>query len=177
MRYNPQLKEERYYKQQEKYPKELYFPQYFNIKLDKVSFQQGKQWGQNDENRFAIAIHKNIPKKFDLQTFKDKTRIQASVFTQVFSNNDQTVKTESSNIQFGTYNKELDLEYYFHFSAIDKQTQDKIFRFERTGNWHPRSFGQNPLRFKIQYATRYTNSAGSYWQLYGYIYIPNRRSK
>lgn len=180
MRPDPDLLNELYHRQRSKYPNELPFPERFNLKLTEDIFNKGKRrekvddiqkivdWQGNpirDEpvtvieyeagSRLDLAIEKSAPKSYDLKT----------IYSQFYD-----------NIQLGSKNEELDLEYNFFFHALDKRVHTMLVAYD-TREVYAKSFYGDTLKVRIQYAQRIVNSAGPRYDCYGYIYIPKRKTQ
>ena len=181
---NPELMDEIYYRQQKTFPGELPFPERINLPLTELAFNSGKRrrivkkkqqyvkgFGKNRKewekdvweieyyrpSRLDIAIHNSLPKII-------KADQELCVHSELYD-----------YIQFSTaiINDKIDLEYQFHIYPIDKRTRVRIESFDEFDK--RLKIFDNPLKIRFQYAVRYTNSAGSYWEIYGYIYIPEKR--
>ena len=181
---NPELIDELYHRQQKTFPGELPFPERINLPLTELAFNTGKrrrivkkkqqyvkgfgkdrkEWEKDvwiieydRPSRLDIAIHNCLPKII-------KAEQELCVHSHLYD-----------HIQFSTAitNDQIDLEYLFHIYPIDKRTKARIESFDEFDK--KLKIFDNPLKIRFQYAARYTNSAGSYWEIYGYIYIPERK--
>ena len=181
---NPELMDELYHRQQKTFPGELPFPERINLPLTELAFNTGKrrrivkkkqtyvkglgknrkEWQENVSvieydrpSRLDIAIHNSLPKNI-------KTDQELCVHSELYD-----------NIEFSTSitNDQIDLEYHFTIYPIDARTKNRIIDFDEFDK--KLKIFDNPLKMRFQYAARYTNSAGSYWEIYGYIYIPEKR--
>ena len=171
MQPNPELLDELYHRQQKAFPGELPFPERFNLKLDERCFKEGHvNWHTNnptlfildDEHvntRMALVFKYNLPK-----SFRDPRRNKiVGICTVLYD-----------NMQFSCSQPDKDLEYHFHFYPLDEKTKSTIISYDNNIVFHPKKH-ETTLRGRIQYATKYVNSEGAYFDLWGYLYIPKRK--
>ena len=185
MRPNPDLLDELYHKQQKTFPGELPFPERFNLKLTKDAFNKGNKRTIVKKKQKHVKGFGKDRKEWETDIsvieYERPSRLDLAItnsLPKLIQNSENTDKAHSqlyNNIQFGTaiINDDVDLEYMFHIYPLDSKTANRLKSFDLTSTWH--TLFETPLKVRFQYAARYTNSAGSYWEIYGYIYIPQRK--
>ena len=179
MTFNPQLSDELYYKQQKVFPEQLYFPERFDIPLTREAFDTGNRrmirrteremWLPAENKRWkepVTVIDYNTPSRFDLALqpiVEKKLHTLSTIYTELYN-----------NMQLLGHNDDLDLEYYFYFHFKDGKVANRVQKFDTTAKWFDNL--NLTIRCRLQYAVRYVNSAGARFEIYGYFYIPTKRT-
>ena len=165
-----ELRNELYYNAQKNFPGQLRFPERFNLKFDEKCFKEGRSVARKDQStlffpqdeeavgRLALVLKNNLPKAFRSPKYQGVIGVCGELY---------------DNLQFGYYCEEKDIEYYFHFYTLTRQAKIKIETYDQDKEF-TKGRHEFTLRSRIQYATRYTNSAGAYFELWGYLYIPKK---
>ena len=181
---NPELLDELYHKQRKNFPNELPFPERFNLKLTEDAFNTGirrkKKWDVKKivdwkgnpirEESVTVITYKigsRLDKAFETSIPKSVLRPLSHVYTELYN-----------NMQIGSKDDALDLEYNFFFHPADKRIETILQSFDTELKWNEafQFYRDKPLRVRIQYAERIVNSAGPRWDCYGYIYLPKNKN-
>ena len=179
MTFTPELSDELYYTQQKVFPGQLYFPERFDIPLTREAFDTGNRrkiehylqpyWNAATKETYHkknIRVTYDEPSRFDLAlkpVVEKKLHTLTTIYTELYK-----------NIQLLGHNDELDLEYYFYFHFKDGIIANRVQKFDTTDEWFDNL--SLTIRCRLQYAVRYVNSAGARFEIYGYFYIPTKRS-
>lgn len=162
------INETLYFKMKQHFPKELTFPERFNLHFNEKCFKDGRSINRKDQStlfypqdqeatgRLALVLKRNLPKSFISPKHGEIIDVCGELY---------------NNLQFGYYNEKEDVEHYFHFYPLNSQTKIMIEAYDQDQEWDP-NHKDFRLRGRIQYATRHTNSAGVYYDNWGYLYIP-----
>ena len=165
-----ELRDELYYNARKNFPGQLTFPERFNLKFDEKCFKEGRSIARRDqstlffpqdeeaEGRLALVLKNNLPKAFRSPKHQRVIDVCGELY---------------DNLQFGYYCKEKDLEYCFHLYALNEGTRSQIISYDCNPLYSKESH-EFTLKARIQYAVRYTNSEGAYFDLWGYLYIPKK---
>ena len=176
-----QLREELYYNARKNFPGELPFSERFDLRLTEGSFNKGIVRRKRPEMQKIVDWQGNLIKEKPVTTitYERDSRLDQAIkesFPESFKPYSHVYSQLYDNIQIGTKNEELDLEYNFQFYPIDSTVKAILINYDTTKTWKAfTSFYQNKtriLRVRIQYAERIVNSAGPRFDCYGYIYIP-----
>lgn len=183
MKTNPELKQELLPNAQKQWGKdELPFPQYFDLKITKDDFCNSTTTIEETDiphpNVFIPTaeyafwrLQKILQNKLP-RSLKPLLSKNNKLHTQIYVDKN----TQIMNIQFGKYNEEKDIEYNFNLAADKKVSAILIRMADWLTEWTFKRKEQH-IRGRITYCPRYTNCAGSYYDIYGYLYTPKKRKQ
>ena len=184
MQPNPELLDELYHKKRKEFPEELIFPERFNLNLNEESFQKGIRRESKSTVQKYVDFQGNPLRNETVTTLKYEpgSRVDKAFedsLPKSFSPISHIYSQLYDNIQIGTYNEALDLEYNFSFHTTSARVLAILVSYDsiKTYNMRPPDYRNETLRVRIQYAERIVNSVGARWDCHGYIYIPKRRNK
>ena len=178
MKPDPTLLDELYHRQKKNFPGELLFPERFNLKLTEDNFNNGKIRNRKRDLQ-KYTDWQGSPTKYESITvieYEAPSRLDQAIrasFPKSFSPFSHIYSQLYENIEVGTFNEELDLEYNFFFHPADDRVKTMLMGHD-TRETYAKSFYGDTLKVRIQYAERIVNSAGARFDCHGYIYIPKR---
>ena len=182
-RKNPDLIDELYHKQRKRFPEELLFPERFNLKLTKESFEKGViRRLKKDVKKYVNWKGEPIREEpITVIGYECNSRLDCAIkesFPRSFQPYSHVYSEHYNNIQIGSANRVLDLEYNLFLYPSSDLIKTILVSFDTEGKYRFHSSyalqGSN-LKVRIQYAQRIVNSAGPRWDLHGYIYKLQRR--
>ena len=181
MKANPELLDSLYAKQRKNFPDQLPFPERFNLKLDEESFNKGKVRDRKQEIQKIVDWQGNpiSEKRVTIIKYEGPSRLDEAIrnsFSKTFNPFSHIYSELYDNIQIGTFNKDLRLEYNLSLHPVDIRVKTILVAYD-TREIYAKSFYGDTLKVRIQYAERYVNSAGVRFECYGYIYLPKRKSQ
>lgn len=181
MKANPELSDELYHKQRVTFPGQLPFPERFNLKLDEECFNKGKIRERKQEIQKTVDWQGNpiSEKQVTVIKYEEPSRLDQAIrnsFPKSFSPFNHVYSELYDNIQIGTSDKDLHLEYNFILYPVDIRVKTMLAAYD-TREVYAKSFYGDTLKVRIQYAERYVNSAGARFDCYGYIYLPKRKTQ
>ena len=153
------LNETLYFKMKKHFPKELTFPERFDLHFNEECFKEGIKLGdrkETDINRLDLIFKRNLPKAFTSPKYGKVIDVGCYLY---------------NNLQFGYYNEKEDVAHYFHFYPLNTPTKIMIEVYDQNKEWDPNHTDYR-LRGRIQYTSRHINCAGVYYEHGGYLYIP-----
>ena len=172
------LTDDLYQKRKKQFPDELPFPERFNLKLTEDSFNKGKTRNLKNDTEKLVDWKGNLisEKPITVIEYNSPSRLDQAIhdsFPKSFKPLNVIHSYFYNNIEVGTSNKALDLEYNFHFYPADKRVETILMAYD-TREVYTKSFYGDTLKVRIQYVSGNLNSEGYYYEIWGYIYIPKK---
>ncbi|MXV76049.1 hypothetical protein F4Z99_17465 [Candidatus Poribacteria bacterium] len=179
MKSNPELRNDLYRKVRKNFPNELPFPERFNLKLTEASFEEGNIRLKKSDTQKIVDWQGNPieEKPITVLEYQAPSRLDCAIrnsFPKSFNPLNVVHSYFYNNIEVGTSDESLDLEYNLTLHPADKRVETMLLAFDINEVYH-KSFYGDTLKIRIQYAERIVNSAGPRFDLYGYIYIPQKK--
>ena len=180
MNSNPELRDDLYTKVRKNFPGELPFPERFNLKLTEDSFNKGKIRLKKKDTQKIVDWKGNLieEKPITVLKYEAPSRLDCAIknsFPKSFNPLNLVHSYHYDNIEISTNDEDLDLEYNLTLYPADKRVETMLLAFDINEAYH-KSFYGDTLKVRIQYAERIVNSAGPRFDMYGYIYIPKKKT-